>query len=202
MSLIMPPCCSSDSQFDPITVNHREVFILQLHPLDEGLDLPASGWADCPSSPMVSTGHVLLHPSSISPHLDTPICTSSPVHPSPPAPEQVHIPHPPEPHVADYLRHIVEVQERQYALTRRLCHSLAHHNRWQLRHYVALERYQRSLRIQLEATRYLGDQMAGINMSLQRLVTRLGENVLNLIFFYFNFLFVLFMLKIKKIVQK
>ncbi|PIO22649.1 hypothetical protein AB205_0046540 [Aquarana catesbeiana] len=80
-----------------------EVFILQLHPVDEGLDLPAFGWADCPSSPVVSTGHVLLHPSSISPHLDTPIGASSPMHPSPPAPEQVHIPHSPEPHVNDYL---------------------------------------------------------------------------------------------------
>ncbi|PIO01277.1 hypothetical protein AB205_0028960, partial [Aquarana catesbeiana] len=50
----------------------------------------------------------------------------------------------------DYLRRIVEVQERQ--LTWRLCRSLALHNRRQLRHYVALERYQRSLRRHLEAT--------------------------------------------------
>ncbi|PIO40770.1 hypothetical protein AB205_0213330 [Aquarana catesbeiana] len=119
-----------------------------------------------------------IFPSSISPHLDTPIGASSPVCPSPPASEPVHIPHSPEPHVNDYLWCIVEVQERQYAVTRRLCHSLALHNRRQLCHYVALERYQRSLRRQLEATLYLGDQMAGINMSLQRLVTRLGENIL------------------------
>ncbi|PIO35346.1 hypothetical protein AB205_0068850, partial [Aquarana catesbeiana] len=147
-----------------------EVFIIHLHQVDEGLDLPASGWADCPSSPAVSTGHALLHPSSLSPHMDTPICASSPVRPgadSPPAPGPVHIP-PPEPHVNDYLWRIMEVQERQYALTRRLCHSLALHNRRQLRHYVALERYQRSLGRQLEATRYLGDQMAGINMSLRK----------------------------------
>ncbi|PIO30552.1 hypothetical protein AB205_0208500 [Aquarana catesbeiana] len=114
------------------------------------------------------------------PHLDTPIDVSSPVRPgvdSPPAPGPVHIPHPPEPHVNDYLRRIVEVQERQYAVTRRLSHSLALHNRRQLRYYVALERYQHSLRRQLEATLYLGDQIAGIHMSLQRLVTRLGENI-------------------------
>ncbi|XP_073489004.1 uncharacterized protein [Aquarana catesbeiana] len=141
-----------------------EVFILHLHPVDEGLDLPASGWADCPSSPAVSTGHVLLHPSSLCPD-------------SPPTPGPVHNPLPPEPHVNDYLRRIVEFQERQYAVTRRLCHSLALHNHRQLHHYVALERYHRSLRRQLEATLYLGDQMAGINMSLQRLVTRFGENI-------------------------
>ncbi|XP_073468934.1 uncharacterized protein [Aquarana catesbeiana] len=116
-----------------------EVFILQLHPVDEGLDLPASSWTDCPSeSPVVST---VLHPSTY-PHLDsdTPIvvAASSPVQPSS-APEQVHIPHPPEPHVTDYLRRIVEVQERQFAVTRRLCRSLALHNRQQLRHYVAPE---------------------------------------------------------------
>ncbi|XP_073469160.1 uncharacterized protein [Aquarana catesbeiana] len=75
-----------------------EVFILQLQPVDEDLDLPASGWTGCPSeSPVVST---VLHPST-SPHL------ASPVHPSP-APEQAHITHPPEPHVTDYLRRIVE----------------------------------------------------------------------------------------------
>ncbi|XP_073488909.1 uncharacterized protein [Aquarana catesbeiana] len=145
-----------------------EVFILQLQPVDEDLDLPASGWTGCPSeSPVVST---VLHPST-SPHL------ASPVHPSP-APEQAHIPHPPEPHVTDYLRRIVEVQKRHFAVTRRLRQSLALHNHRQLRHSVALQRYQRSLRRHLEATRYLGDQLAGINMSLQRLVTRLGENVL------------------------
>ncbi|XP_073459982.1 uncharacterized protein [Aquarana catesbeiana] len=82
-----------------------EVFILQLQPVDEDLDLPASGWTGCPSeSPVVST---VLHPST-SPHL------ASPVHPSP-APEQAHIPHPPEPHVTDYLRRIVEVQKRHFA---------------------------------------------------------------------------------------
>ncbi|XP_073457384.1 uncharacterized protein [Aquarana catesbeiana] len=145
-----------------------EVFILQLQPVDEDLDLPVSGWTGCPSeSPVVST---VLHPST-SPHL------ASPVHPSP-APEQAHIPHPPEPHVTDYLRPIVEVQKRHFAVTRRLRQSLALHNHQQLRHSVALQRYQRSLRRHLEATRYLGDQLAGINMSLQRLVTRLGENVL------------------------
>ncbi|PIO30059.1 hypothetical protein AB205_0035310 [Aquarana catesbeiana] len=58
-----------------------------------------------------------------------------PLVPPPPAP--LHIP-PPEPHVNAYLRRIVEVQERQYAVTRRLCHSLALHNRRQLFHYVAL----------------------------------------------------------------
>ncbi|PIN95362.1 hypothetical protein AB205_0042950 [Aquarana catesbeiana] len=82
-----------------------EVFILHLHLVDEGLDLPASGWADCPSSPAGSTGHVLLHTSSLSPHLDTPIGASSPVRPgvdSPSAPGPVHIP-PPELHVNDYL---------------------------------------------------------------------------------------------------
>ncbi|XP_077350090.1 uncharacterized protein LOC143998389 isoform X2 [Lithobates pipiens] len=138
-----------------------EVFILELHPVDEESNLPASGWPDRPSS----------------------AASPGPFHPpvSPPPPGYSHgccllllrasgrgfppLPPPPEPHI-DYLRRILEVQERQYAYIRRLGHSLGLHNR---RQYVALERCRRSLR-------HLGEQMTGMNMSLQRLLTRSGED--------------------------
>ncbi|XP_073447915.1 uncharacterized protein [Aquarana catesbeiana] len=61
----------TEEEAEAATPRLSEVFILQLHPVDEGLDLPASGWTDCPSeSPVVST---VLHPST-SPHLDDCCC--------------------------------------------------------------------------------------------------------------------------------
>ncbi|XP_077331931.1 uncharacterized protein LOC143974428 [Lithobates pipiens] len=141
-----------------------EVFILELHPVDEESNLPASGWPDRPSS-AASPGP--FHPPVSPPHLDTAMgaASSSSSSSVPQAAVSPPLPPPPEPHI-DYLRRILEVQERQYAYIRRLGHSLGLHNR---RQYVALERCRRSLR-------HLGEQMTGMNMSLQRLLTRSGED--------------------------
>ncbi|XP_077340553.1 uncharacterized protein LOC143984114 [Lithobates pipiens] len=139
-----------------------EVFILELHPVDEESNLPASGWPDRPSS-AASPGP--FHPPVSPPHLDTAMGAASSSSSVPQAAVSPPLPPPPEPHI-DYLRRILEVQERQYAYIRRLGHSLGLHNR---RQYVALERCRRSLR-------HLGEQMTGMNMSLQRLLTRSGED--------------------------
>ncbi|XP_077345976.1 uncharacterized protein LOC143989623 isoform X3 [Lithobates pipiens] len=142
-----------------------EVYVHHLHAVDEDSNLPASGWPDRPSSPAASPGHVPFHPPLSSPHLDTAMGASSSSS-VPQAEVSPPLPPPPEPHL-DYLRRIVEVQKRHYSFSRRLGRSLGLHNR---RQYVALERCRRSLR-------HLGEQMTGINMSLQRLLTRLGEDM-------------------------
>ncbi|XP_077345969.1 uncharacterized protein LOC143989620 isoform X4 [Lithobates pipiens] len=143
-----------------------EVYVHHLHPVDNGSDLPASGWPDRPSSPAASPGHVPFHPPLSSPHLDTAMGAASSSSSVPQVEVSTPSRPPPEPHL-DYLRRIMEVQGRHYTFSRRLGRSLGLHNH---RQYVALERCQRSLR-------HLGEQMTGINMSLQRLLTRLGEDM-------------------------
>ncbi|XP_040197422.1 uncharacterized protein LOC120937121 [Rana temporaria] len=142
--------------------NQDELIILDLHAVDEDLD--ASGLAHHSSSPAVSPAHHLHHPSAASPNQDIPIDAGASSTMQQPTPGHAHSPEPCKP-----LRRIVKChcQERQL---RRLSHSLALHNRQQMRQYMALERYQRATR------RMVCENMRAINSTLECILTKLEGN--------------------------
>ncbi|XP_040203600.1 uncharacterized protein LOC120935616 [Rana temporaria] len=142
--------------------NQDELIILDLHAVDEDLDV--SGLAHHSSSPAVSPAHHLHHPSAASPNQDIPIDAGASSTMQQPTPGHAHSPEPCKP-----LRRIVKChcQERQL---RRLSHSLALHNRQQMRQYMALERYQRATR------RMACENMRAINSTLECILTKLEGN--------------------------
>ncbi|XP_040185813.1 uncharacterized protein LOC120918339 [Rana temporaria] len=142
--------------------NQDELNILDLHAVDEDLD--ASGLAHHSSSPAVSPAHHLLHPSAASPNQDIPIDADASSTMQQPTPGHAHSPEPCKP-----LRRIVKChcQERQL---RRLSHSLALHNRQQMRQYMALARYQRATR------RMVCENLRAINSTLECILTKLEGN--------------------------